>query len=82
MVAYGDREDFLQFLRLVPSLQEGTRRKNCKSRNRAEALPLHDCDFCEALHASVLKQRPTDNSPGSIFLPGDVCFMIDTHRRP
>src|SRR6266536_2944126 len=30
MVACGDREDFLQFLRLVPSRREGTRRKNCK----------------------------------------------------
>src|SRR5712692_8870195 len=33
-------------------------------------------------NASVLKLRPTDNPPCSIFLPGDVCFMIDVHRCP
>src|SRR5713101_3864406 len=25
---------------------------------------------------------PTNNPPRSIFLPDDVCFMIDFHRRP
>jgi len=40
MVACGDHEDFLQFLRLLPSLREGKRRRNCK-KNHAEALPLH-----------------------------------------
>src|SRR5436309_2876079 len=30
IVAYGDREDFLQFLRLLPSRREGKRRRNCK----------------------------------------------------
>src|SRR5947209_14918948 len=30
MVACGDREDLLQFLRLLPSLREGKRRRNCK----------------------------------------------------
>src|SRR5436190_2837421 len=30
MVACGDREVFLQFLRLVPDLRPGTRRRNCR----------------------------------------------------
>src|SRR5438270_13175568 len=30
MVACGDQEVFLQFLRLLPSLREGKRRRNCK----------------------------------------------------
>ena len=46
MVACGDREDFLQLLRIVPSLREGTMRSNCNSRVHAEALPLHERDYC------------------------------------
>src|SRR5260370_26651787 len=46
MVACGDREDFLPFLRIVPSLREGTMRRNGKSRGHTEALPLRDRDFC------------------------------------
>src|SRR2546421_6894403 len=30
MVAYGDRKDFLQILRLLPCLRQGKRRKICK----------------------------------------------------
>src|SRR5205823_3601710 len=30
MVACGDREDFLQFVRILPSLGEGKMRTNCK----------------------------------------------------
>ena len=33
-------DSLLQFLRLLPSLREAKRRRNCK-KNHAEALPLH-----------------------------------------
>src|SRR5207248_921017 len=46
MVACGDREDVLQFVRILPSLREGKMRTNCKtSKNHAEALPLRERDF-------------------------------------
>jgi len=47
LVACGDREDFLQFLRFLPCLRQGKKRKNCKKKC-AEAEPLHECDFREA----------------------------------
>src|SRR6266568_3900726 len=39
MVAFGDRKDFLQVLRMVHFLRKCTMRKTCK-RDAAEALPL------------------------------------------
>src|SRR5438874_8541455 len=45
MVAFGDRKDFLQFLRMVHFRRKCTMRKNCK-RNAAEALPLPARDYC------------------------------------
>ena len=34
--ACGDRKDFLQFLRNLPSLREGKLRRNCKRESEAE----------------------------------------------
>jgi len=41
VVACGDREDFLQFLRMVPSRGKAPCAETAKE-NHAEALPLHE----------------------------------------
>src|SRR5205085_4615369 len=48
VVACGDREDFLQFLRMLPSRGKATYAETAKE-NHAEAEPLHERNFCEAL---------------------------------
>ena len=47
MVAFGDRKDFLQILRMVHFHRKCTMRKICK-RDVAEALPLPVRDYCPA----------------------------------
>ena len=44
MVACGDREDFLQFLRMLPSRREGNMRRNCKRESDHHDLPVLDIE--------------------------------------
>src|SRR5438067_642360 len=55
MVAFGDRKDFLQLLRMVHFRRKCTMRNNCK-RNAEEALPARGNAPCATI-AKGMRQR-------------------------
>src|SRR2546429_2159225 len=77
MVACGDREDFLQFLGILPSRREGKMPRNCKRES---------CRGSASARTRLLRspERVTANATESYvsFLPLGVVFALMPLRTP
>jgi len=76
MVAYGDREDFLPFLRMGHFRRKCPMRKNGK-RDAAEALPLPARGYCPTVIHALERTRVHENGLPLPYFQGS----IDSRKR-
>jgi len=57
MVAFGNRKDFLQFLRMVHFLRKCNMRKNCKRDSKVITCVPHPTPKRDMTQSKVLEQR-------------------------